>query len=66
MKILNTLGIASALLFANVASADDFTLTGTTLGQANAGGDVVLDQDSKQIIKTLQRKTFLKLKRWEL
>jgi outer membrane beta-barrel protein len=65
MKIVNTLGIVSALLFASVASADDSVLTMTTLGQAS-GDDVVLDQESKQIIKTLQRKTFLKLKRWEL
>ena len=64
MKILQILGISSAFLVGSVASASEPLLTNTTLAQANT--EVDLDQDSKQIIKTLQRKTFLKLKRWEL
>ena len=63
MKILQILGITSAFLLPSVASADPL-LTSTTVGQA--APEVELDQDSKQVIKTLQRKTFLKLRRWEL
>ena len=64
MKTLPILGISSVLFVSSVASASEPLLTNTTLAQANT--EVDLDQDSKQIIKTLQRKTFLKLKRWEL
>jgi outer membrane beta-barrel protein len=63
MKLIYSLGISSALLFSATATAETPVATDILIGQAS---DVEVDQESEQIIKTLQRKTFLKLKRWEL
>ena len=67
MKIFKIFSILAMMLVASTANAEEENIeNGDALAQSSKGSGIVLDQKSKQIIKTLQRKTFLKMKRWEL
>ena len=68
MKLLQILSIVGMMLMASIAQADENTPEegDAIAAKGNASTDELLDSQSKQIIKTLQQKTFLKMRRWEL